>query len=306
MRRRLAPLSALTVALAALPLVAATALGAPFPARVDLDDGWAPEGIAAGAGTSAYVGSLSTGGVARLDLRTGAVDSGFIAGVTGKPAVGLEYEADADRLWVAGGPGQEVRVYDASSGDLLETYAFTSGFVNDVVVTEEAAYATDSNIQQVLVMPLGDDGSLPAPDEAFTLPITGDFVYQAGFNANGIVAFAGWLIVPQSNTGELFAIDPSTGESVQILPEGSIPSADGLELVGSTLYVVVRGAAFTGVAVYRILGGMVTFLGQIPSDDLDVPTTVAFAAGRLWVANARFTTPVTPDTEYWITRLPMR
>jgi hypothetical protein len=86
---------------------------------------------------------------------------------------------------------------------------------------------------------------------------------------------------------------------------GSIP-ADGLELVGSTLYVVVRGEAFTGVAVYRILGGVVTLLRQIPSDDLDVPTTVAFAAGRLWVANARFTTPVTPETPYWITRLPTR
>jgi len=306
MRRRLAPISALAAAVAALPLITATALGAPFPARVDLEDGWAPEGIAAGAGTTAYVGSLSTGGVARLDLRTGAVDSDFITGVAGRPAVGLEYEADADRLWVAGGPGHEVRVYDVASGDLLETYGFASGFVNDVVVTEAAAYATDSNIQQVLVMPLGDDGSLPAPDDAFTLPITGDFVYQAGFNANGIVAFAGWLIVPQSNTGELFAIDPSTGESIQILPAGSIPSADGLELVGSTLYVVVRGQEFTGVAVYRILGGMVAFLGQIPSDDLDVPTTVAFAAGRLWVANARFTTPVRPDTEYWITRLPTR
>lgn len=306
MRRRLAPLSALVAALASLPLIAATALGAPFPARVDLDDGWAPEGITAGAGTTAYVGSLSTGGVARLNLRTGAVDSDFIAGVTGKPAVGLEYEAGANRLWVAGGPGHEVRVYDAASGDLLETYGFTSGFVNDVVVTAEAAYATDSNIQQVLVIPLWDDGSLPAPGEAFTLPITGDLVYQAGFNANGIVAFAGWLIVPQSNTGELFAIDPATGESVELLPQGSIPSADGLELVGSTLYVVVRGEAFTGVAVYRILGGMVSLLGQVTSDDLDVPTTVAFAAGRLWVANARFGTPVTPDTPYWITRLPTR
>jgi len=306
MRRRLAPLSALAAAVAAVPLITVTALGAPFPARIDLDGGWAPEGITAGAGTTAYVGSLATGGVARLNLRTGTVESDFIAGVTGKPAVGLDYEAGANRLWVAGGPGQEVRAYDASSGDLLETYAFTSGFVNDVVVTDEAAYATDSNIQQVLVMPLGDDGSLPSPDDSFTLPITGDFVYAAGFNANGIVAFGGWLIVPQSNTGELFAINPSTGASVQLLPEGSIPSADGLELVGSTLYVVVRGEDFTGVAVYRILGGTVAFLGQIESDNLDVPTTVAFADGRLWVANARFGTPVTPETEYWITRLPAR
>jgi hypothetical protein len=303
MRRRLA--SALTV-LVAIPLAASAVLAAPFPARIDLAGGWAPEGIAAGPGTTAYVGSLATGGVAAINLRTGAVDSDFIEGVAGTVAVGLEYEAGADRLWVAGGPGQEVRVHDASSGDLLETYAFTSGFVNDVVVTRDAVYATDSNMPQLLVIPLGADGSLPDPDDAFTLAISGDFVYQAGFNANGIAELAGWLIVPQSNTGELFAINPGTGVSVQLLGEGSIPSADGLELVGSTLYVVVRSEPFTGVAVYRFHGGAVVFERTIGSEDLDVPTTVAFQDGRLWVANARFGTPVTPDTEYWITRLPTR
>ena len=303
MRRRV---SSILIGLVIIPLAAAPVLAAPFPARIDLAGGWAPEGIAAGPGTTAYVGSLSTGGVARLDLLTGDVDSDFIAGVAGTVAVGLEYEAGAERLWVAGGPGQQVRVYDAGSGDLLETYQFTSGFVNDVVVTPGAVYATDSNMPQVLVIPLADDGSLPDPADAFALPISGVFVYQAGFNANGIAELAGWLIVPQSNTGELFAIDPDTGASVQLLGVGSIPAADGLELVGSTLYVVVRGAAFTGVEVYRFHGGAVAFQRRIPSDELDVPTTVAFVAGRLWVANARFGTPVTPDTEYWITRLPTR
>lgn len=303
MRRRL---TSILLGLTAIPLTTAAVLAAPFPARIDLANGWAPEGIAAGPGTTAYVGSLATGGVAAIDLRTGAVDSDFVEGVAGTVAVGLEYEAGADRLWVAGGPGHEVRVYDAANGDLLERYAFESGFVNDVVVTRDAVYATDSNVPQLLVIPLGDDGSLPAPGDAFALPISGDFVYQAGFNANGVAALAGWLIVPQSNTGELFAIDPDTGTSVQLLPEGSIPSADGLELVGSTLYVVVRGEAFTGVAVYQFHGGSVVFRGTIPSDDLDVPTTVTFEDGRLWVANARFGTPVTADTPYWITRLPTR
>jgi hypothetical protein len=303
MRRRLI---ALATAIAALSLAAATTIAAPFPGQIGLDDGWAPEGIAAGTGTTAYVGSLSTGGVAEVDLRTGAVNSGFIEGIPGTVAVGVEYEAGANRLWVTGGPGQEVRVYDVASGDLLETYSFESGFVNDVVVTSGAAYATDSNIPQLMVIPLGADGSLPAPDETFTLDISGAFEYEDGFNANGIVAFGGWLIVPQSNTGELFAIDPGTGESVQLLPDDSIPSADGLELVGSTLYVVVRGEDFTGVATYAIRGAQVTPLGTMTSDDLDVPTTVAFASGRLWVVNARFGTPVTDETPYWITRLPAR
>ena len=47
-------------------------------------------------------------------------------------------------------------------------------------------------------------------------------------------------------------------------------------------------------------------LGEITDPGLDVPTTATVAAGRLWVVNARFTTPPTPDTEYWITQLPLR
>ena len=300
-------LVALLNALVALPLVAAAVVAAPpFPATIDLPGGWAPEGIAAGRGTTAYVGSLSTGGVAEVNLRTGEVDSEFIVGVPGTAAVGIEYEAGADRLWVAGGNGHEVRVYDAASGDLLARYAFDSGFVNDIVVTDEAAYATDSNMPQLLVIPLGEDGSLPAPEDAFSLAISGDFVYGPGFNANGIAEVAGWLLVPQSSTGSLFAIDPATGDSVRLLDEGSIPSADGLELVGSTLYVVVRGADFSGVMAFSIRGGLVIPLSMLTSDSLAVPTTVAFSGGQLWVVNARFGTPVTPDTAYWLTRLPAR
>ena len=111
-----------------------------------------------------------------------------------------------------------MRVYDASTGALLQTYTFTSGFINDLVATPDAIYATDSNIPQLLVIPLGPSGSLPDPSAAFALPISGDFVYEPGFNANGIVEFGGWLIVPQSNTGALFAINPDTGETSSCWP----------------------------------------------------------------------------------------
>lgn len=298
MPRRLIALMAGTTALL---LATVPVLAAPFPARIDLPGGWAPEGITAGRGLTAYVGSLAGGALAEVDLRTGAVDV-LAPGATGRVAVGLDYEHGADRLWVAGGPTGEVRAYDASTGALLETYAFTAGFLNDVVVTRDAVYVTDSGIQQLIVIPLAHGGGVPDPGDAFTLPISGDFQYVAGFNANGIVEFAGWLIVPQSNTGALFAIDPGTGRSVEILPPGSVTAADGLELVGSTLYVVRN--QLNRVEVYRIHGGDVRHRGTLTSGDLAIPTTAAFAGGSLWAVNARFGTPVTPDTEYWITRLP--
>ena len=35
----------------------------------------------------------------------------------------------------------------------------------------------------------------------------------------------------------------------------------------------------------------------------DVPTTVAAYKGGLYLPNARFSTPPTPDTEYWVIRI---
>lgn len=298
--RRLLPIAA---ALAALPLIASTALAARFPDTIALADGWRPEGIAAGRGLTAYVGSLADGGITRLDLRTGTRDDDFVADATG-PAVGLEYEAGANRLWVAGGESGEVRVYDASTGELLETYSFEAGFINDLVATRDAVYATDSGIQQLLVIPLGAGGNLPDPDDAFALDITGDFVYTAGFNANGIVSFGGWLLVPKSNSGELYAIDPETGVSTEILPAGSVTTADGLTLVGSRLYVVRN--FMNQIDVWKIRGGQLTLVDSLTSPTFDIPTTVAFAGGSLWAVNARFSTTPEADTPYWITRLSPR
>ncbi len=302
--RRLLPLAA---ALAGLPLLASTVLAAPFPDTIPLANGWQPEGIASGRGLTAYVGSLRDGGITRVNLRTGDRDDEFVPSATG-PAVGLEYEAGADRLWVAGGPSGEVRVYDASTGDLLETYTFDAGFINDLVATRDAVYATDSVMQQLLVVPLGAGGSLPDPADAFAMEISGELVYEAGFNANGIVELGGWLLVPQSNTGELFAIDPATGDSIRLLPDDSINAADGLELVGSTLYVSQN--ALNTISIWRIQGGTVTFRDAITNDDItgvmDFPATIAFAGGSMWAANARFSTPPTLETPYWITRVPLR
>lgn len=298
-RRLLAPLAAATV----LAVAAAPVLAAPFPARIDLPGGWAPEGITDGRGTTAYVGSLADGAIARVNVRTGRVTV-LAQGAPGRVTVGLDYEDGAQRIWAAGGATGEVRAYDARTGALLETYTFGPGFLNDVVVTEDAVYVTNSNVQELEVIPLPDDGSLPDPADAFALPLTGDLAYQAGFNANGIVAFEGWLVLVQSNTGRLFAVDPDTGATRSIdLGGASVTFGDGLELRGSTLFVVRN--QLHQVAVLRLAEDLSSarLLRTLTSPGLAIPTTAAFVAGRLWAVNARFGTPVTPDTEYWVTRL---
>ena len=173
MRRILGPILGLAL-LSALTAVPATANS--FPDTIDLPDGWQPEGITSD-GTTLYVGSLVDGAIWRGTLQSGTGDT-FIEGVDGQMAVGIDYEDAHDRLWVAGGNNHTVRVYDATSGELLETYTFDSGFINDVVATEDAVYATDSNIQQLIVIPLGANGELPAPDDATTIELGGEIEYM--------------------------------------------------------------------------------------------------------------------------------
>jgi hypothetical protein len=292
---------ALVAAALAVPVAAAP----PFPNTIDLPDGWAPEGVTAGRGTTIYVGSLAHGGVWQANVRTGR-GSALVPPGEGV-GVGVEYERGADRLWVAGGPTGEVRVYDASSGELLAEYTFPGQvFLNDLVATPEAVYVTDSMAGHLNVIPLGDDGSLPDPADVETLELGGDFELVPGFNLNGIVAARGWLIAVQSNTGTLFRIDPESGEATAIRLIGTDASrGDGLELHGSTLFVVTRDPTLHYVAEFKLGPQLAAALlvDQHTSSGFAVPTTTAWAAGSLYVANARFGTPVTPDTPYWITRV---
>jgi hypothetical protein len=122
---------------------------------------------------------------------------------------------------------------------------------------------------------------------------------------------SGVLLVAETSTGKLFRVDPDTGIADEVDLGGEVlPCPDGLELQGNTLYVVGGGL----VTVVRlgarpasgVVLGVITDPGEPNNPLLDVPTTATVAAGRLWVVNARFTTPPTPDTEYWITQLPLR
>jgi hypothetical protein len=291
---------------ALIAFAAPTSAASPFPARINLPNGWQPEGISLGRGTTFFVGSLANGAIFKGNLRTGA-GSVLVPGSAGTVAVGTEYEHGANRVWAVGGPTGAVRAYNASTGALLASYSFAgAGFLNDLAITRRAVYVTDSFAAQLDVIPLGPGGSLPTPSAAFTLPLTGDFALEPSFNLNGIVASRGWLIGVQSNTGLLFRINPTTGATRMIdLGGRTVVTGDGLQIRGSTLYVIRN---VNQVDVFR-LGSHLTsarFVGTLTSDSLDVATTGVLAAGRLWVVNARFNTPPTPDTEYWITRLPAR
>ena len=79
-------------------LVATAGAKAVFPETIPLPNGFRPEGISIGNGTTFYVGSIPTGAVYRGDLRTGE-GSLLVAGVAGRAATGVEF--DRGLLYVA-------------------------------------------------------------------------------------------------------------------------------------------------------------------------------------------------------------
>lgn len=272
----------------------------PFPARIDLPDGFQPEGIAIGPGATAWLGSLADGDIYRVSLRTGEGAVAFQG--TGTPAVGLKRDGSG-RLYVAGGPSGTARVIDTSSG-AVTTYALAGGFVNDVVLTRSAAWFTDSMLPRLYRLDRGAGGAPAAT--ATPLTLTGEWVQGTSFGANGIATAPGGkaLLVVNSDTGKLYRVDPATGVATEVdLGTVSLEAGDGLLRHGRLLYVV-RNQENTVVVLRLDRTGL---SGQqvraITSTDFDVPTTLARFGKHLYLPNARFGTSSPTTADYWITRV---
>jgi len=300
--RRFALLAAIAV------LLSATAAGAGnrFPERIDLPDGFFPEGIDIARGGTFYVGSIPTGAVYRGDVRTGD-GAVLVPGMEGRMAIGVDVD-QRGRIFVAGGPTGTAFVYDANTGAELASYQLTSTspptFVNDVVVTKGGAYFTDSFKPFLYRVPIAPNGALGTTSEA--IPLTGDITYEADFNVNGIDATPNGktLVIVQSNTGQLFTLDTPTGVADNIdLGGATVPSGDGLLLDGKTLYVVQGFSNQIGIVALAPDLGSGSVVGTLTSPSFDVPTTIAEFGNRLYAVNARFTTAPTPTTEHWVTKL---
>ena len=276
-----------------------------FPDEIALPNGFQPEGIAIDPDGTAYVGSLADGDVYAFDVRTGE-EVTTLQG-PGTPSVGLKIDHHG-RLFIAGGPTGEARVVDAATGDLLQSYTLTTepSFVNDVILTHDAAWFTDSQQAQLYKLPLGPRGALPEPDEIEIVPLSGDWVQEAGFNANGIVQTPDHqaLLVIQSVTGLLFRVDPDTGVATTVdLGDAVLVNGDGMLVVGRTLYVVQNFSNTVAVVRLDTAGTSGDVIDQRTDPDFQVPTTIARFGKGLYLPNARFDTPPTPDTDYSVVRI---
>ena len=315
MRRLLVTSTAVVLGMTLLPPGAAVSDAGtpgtrPFPARIELPDGFQPEGIAIGEGPTAWLGSLADGDVYEVSLRTGR--GKVVSEGPGTPSVGMKVDRRG-RHYVAGGPAGTARVVDTRSGDVLADVTLTTGaaFVNDVVLTRRAAWFTDSSQPQLYRLTALRRGATPT---ATTLPLTGEWVQGTGFGANGIATPTGrGLLVVNSTSGLLYRVDPATGVATEVdLGGTSLTMGDGMLRDGRILYVVRNRA--NEVLVLRLtrdgLGGRlvrtITTADLDPSTGFDVPTTLARFGSSLYLPNARFGTTPTPTTDYWVTKVVAR
>jgi sugar lactone lactonase YvrE len=274
-----------------------------FPSRIDLPNGFRPEGIAI-KGKTFFTGSLADGAIYRGDLRTG--EGSVIGGAaTGAMSVGLDVDR-RNRVFAAGGATGTGRVIDGDTGQVLKTYTFvpdpvaTPTFINDVVIAGGSAWFTDSRLPFLYRVPL-DLGDFQA------VSLTGDLKYVAGFNVNGIDATKDGqtLVLVQTMTGQLFTSDHNGVTKGIDLGGESVPGGDGILLEGRTLFVVQNQLNLIArIKLDRQLtSGMV--VERIESGDFDVPTTIDRFGDRLYAVNARFRNPPAPalpaNAAYWIT-----
>ena len=212
-------LTALALAVAPLSPLAADQR----PDRIALATGRLPEGIAAGPGTTFFVGARSDGDVYVGDVRRDTVTRLVDEPTPGAAAVGMHmhYDDRSGLLWVAGGGPRASRglgtvtAYDGRR-EVSSTTIAGAGFLDDVVVTRDAVYVTDSFQAALVVVPLDGrgpprgTGGTAAPDQ------------DVRFGANGIRELPGGDLVVVSG-GRLYAVDPRTGVADRIVVSGARP-----------------------------------------------------------------------------------
>jgi sugar lactone lactonase YvrE len=287
----------LLVLLAALAAPAAAAR----PAGVIVVPGASSaEGIAAGAGATFYAGDLFQGDIFRGDLQRGTAEL-FIDAPAGRQAVGMATDLAHHLLFVAGGFTGQAYVYDTRTGATVATYQFAApptSLVNDVALTKDGAWFTDSFQAQLYFVPVSRAG-VPGPSR--TLAVSGPAAELSGeVNLNGIQATPNGktLIVAHSANAQLYTVDPATGASARIAGV-SVPNVDGLVLEAGRLWAVQNFS--NQIARIRLAPGLASGVVEevITSELFQIPTTAARFGSRLAVVNAKFDTGIPPTANQY-------
>ena len=280
-----------------------------------LPNGLRPEGITSGPGSRYYIGSLADGRIVTGNLRSGS-SAILLPGAPGRQLRGLYWDHRTNLVWAAGNIGTEAHVWavDSRTGAVRQdTVVPDARFLNDLVVTRDAVWVTDSRVDRLTVLALGRHGAPTGTPPTF-LPLSGDWPAGDGVavNANGIRQLRdGSAVLNNSRVGGLWQVDPRSGHVTQIPVEGGpgIIGGDGLELDGRMLYNV-RGSGQPEVSVLTLARRhgqwSARWAGALADPRLDVPSTATLVGRTLWVVNARFGVASPETAAYWATPLATR
>jgi hypothetical protein len=269
------------------------------PSSIVLPNASSAEGIARGHGSTFYAGDLFRGDIFRGNIRHGTAEL-FIDAPSGRMAVGMAFNRRHDLLFVAGGSTGQAYVYNTRSGAPVASYALgdpASSFINDVTVTAEGAWFTNSFQAVLYFVPIDKRGT---PGDFQTLQLSGPAADTSGdFNLNGIRAAdqGRTLIVGHSGNAALYTVDPDTGASATIA--GISVGVDGIELSGKTLWVVEPFS--NQISRIRLNSDLTTGTVEtvITSELLQTPSTAAWFGNILAVVNAKFDTGFPPTADQY-------
>jgi sugar lactone lactonase YvrE len=294
LRRLRRALLVLIVTVCVLPVPGATA--APAADVIVLPGASSTEGIAVGRGSTFYAGDIFRGDIFRGDLQHGTAEL-FIHAPAGRMAGGMKVDIPSALLFVAGGSTGQAYVYDTATGATVATYQLANPaagtFINDVTVTRQGAWFTDSIQAMLYCVPIGTGGT---PGPARNLALSGPAADTSGqFNVNGIAATpdGSTLIVAHTALGKLMTVNPATGNSA-VIAGVSVPNVDGILLEAGTLWAVQNFS--NQIAQIRLSADLSSGVLEdtIRSPLFEVPTTIARHGDQLAVVNAKFDTGFPP------------
>jgi sugar lactone lactonase YvrE len=302
-RRRLFTISLSGLAVLAVigSLVAVgPAAAAPKSGAIVLPGATSAEGIAGGRGSTFYAGDLFAGDIFRGDLQHGTAEL-LVDAPQGRMAAGLKFDERTGLLFVAGLATGQGYVYDTSDGSTVAVYQFAdpgdSPIINDVALTRDGAWFTDSSHPRLYFVPVvhGEPGPFT------TLNLSGPAADLTGqFNLNGIAASDNGrtLIVAHTADASLHTVDPDTGASA-LIAGVSLPNVDGILLEGRTLWAVQNFD--NQIAEVRLAAdlGSGRVEGVVTNGGFEVPTTVAKHGNRLATVNAKFDTGFPPTASQY-------
>lgn len=265
---------------------------APPSGEIVLDGATSAEGIAAGEGKTFYAGELTTGDIFRGDIRKGTA-SRFIDAPAGRAAAGMKADTCHHLLFVAGATTGKAFVYNTHTGKPVADIELGKGFINDVTLTSDGAWFTNSAAAELYFLPVDEHGDL---GKVKVLKLSGPAAeLTQGFNLNGIAASEDGkvLIVAHSTNGQLYTVNPKNGKSA-LIKGVSVPNVDGILVRGDNVWAVQN--QLNQVTRVDLSGDLSSaeVRNVIKSKSFDIPTTVALFGDTLAVVNAQFNRPPSP------------